>query len=89
MAQKIPVNGFMITCLKCGKNSVRIETRADGTDFQCTSCGQKLLLRPGDVLKVQFKQKSKESDSENKEDWTKDILKDIYDNWENDDHQPS
>jgi DNA-directed RNA polymerase subunit RPC12/RpoP len=51
--RKIPVAGFMISCLKCGGRSVVIETRQDGTDLKCQNCGNKLLLRPGETLTIQ------------------------------------
>jgi DNA-directed RNA polymerase subunit RPC12/RpoP len=51
--RKIPVVGFLISCMKCGGRAVVIEARQDGTDLKCQKCGNKLLLRPGEILTIQ------------------------------------
>ena len=44
--------GFIIICAHCGEASATVEARQDGVDFQCRKCGNKLLMRPGEVMKV-------------------------------------
>ena len=44
--------GFIIVCASCGEASATVESRQDGVDFQCRKCGNKLLMRPGDVMRV-------------------------------------
>lgn len=51
------LQGFLITCLKCNSTLIRIEVRQDGIDFQCQSCKNKLLLRAGEVMKIEGKRR--------------------------------
>ena len=87
MKKKIPVKGFLITCLACGSHHIKIETRQDGTDFQCLDCGNKLIIRPGEIFSLQIpknvldKKIKKESEDFKKkldntplDDWPKDVL---------------
>lgn len=53
---KIPIFGFLSTCLKCKSQKVKIEVRQDGVDFLCQSCGNKMLLRPGESFTIQVPQ---------------------------------
>ena len=53
---KIPIFGFLSTCLKCKSQKVKIEVRQDGVDFLCQSCGNKMLLRPGESFTIQIPQ---------------------------------
>lgn len=44
--------GFIIICANCGQAQSTVEARQDGVDFQCRACGNKLLMRPGEVMRV-------------------------------------
>lgn len=84
---KIPVNGFVITCLKCKSHKIKIETRQDGTHFQCMNCGNKLIIRPGETFNIfpnqealkrrmqeQAKRFKEQLDNTPMDDWPSDVL---------------
>lgn len=48
----IRYKGFIIICANCGQATATVEARQDGVDFQCRTCGNKLLMRPGEAMKV-------------------------------------
>lgn len=85
MNKKIQVNGFLITCLKCGSNEIKLETRQDGTDFQCLHCGNKLIIRPGETFHLHINPKIVKDNLENKLKRFEDKLKEDVpmDDWPN------
>lgn len=83
--RKMPIHGFISTCMKCHSNKVKIEVREDGVDFQCQKCGNKMLLRPGESFQIQVPEKDikkkidkfkQELDKPLNSDWADKILDD-------------
>jgi predicted RNA-binding Zn-ribbon protein involved in translation (DUF1610 family) len=83
--RKMPAHGFISVCMKCKSNQVKIEVRADGVDFQCQKCGNKMLLRPGESFQIQVPEKKinkevkkfeKELDKPLTDEWADEVLDD-------------
>ena len=82
--KKIPVQGFVITCMKCGSHATRIETRQDGTDFQCGNCGNKLILRPGEIFHLQVPNPSPSFIKQKAQEFKKKLSETPMDDWPTD-----
>lgn len=52
MSQGKAYKGFVIICTSCNQTQTTVEARQDGVDFQCRYCGNKLLMRPGEIMKI-------------------------------------